>query len=209
MSDTSAVRRTRNLELATIGWNVLEVGITIGLGIAAKSLALIAFGLDSIAEILASVAVLWTLRADLGSRRERAALRLVAAAFFLLAAVLVAGSVRNLALGHRPDTSVPGMVWLAMTAAVMYGLARAKRRADLTAVNHSLVHEARVTMLDAALASGVLLALVANATLGWWWADPVAALLVAGMAVIEGVLAPVEHGFGGPETKVTSGPPAA
>ena len=207
MNDSTAVRRARNLELATIGWNVLEIGITIGLGIAAKSLALIAFGLDSIAEILASGAVLWTLHSDLGSRRERAALRLVAAAFFLLAALLVAGSVRNLALGHHPDTSVPGMVWLAMTAAVMFGLARAKRRAALAAVNHSLVHEARVTMLDAALASGVLLALIVNATLGWWWADSVAALLVAAMAVVEGVLAPVEHGFGRPVAKGTSGPP--
>jgi divalent metal cation (Fe/Co/Zn/Cd) transporter len=190
---SSAPRRARRLEQATIAWNILEIGVTVGLGIAAGSLALIAFGLDSIAEVLASGVVVWTLRGDLDRRRERIALRLVAAAFFLLAAVLAAGGVYNLATGHRPDSSIPGIIYLAVTAAVMYALARAKRRAELAAANHPLVHEARVTLLDSFLAVGVLVALVLNDALDWWWADSAAALLVAAAATVEGALALVDH----------------
>jgi divalent metal cation (Fe/Co/Zn/Cd) transporter len=204
-SSVTAARHAGRLELATIAWNILEVGVTLALGISAGSLALIAFGLDSIAEILASAAVLWTLRADLDRRREHAALRVVASAFFVLAAVLAVGAIYNLATGHRPDSSIPGIAYLAVTAAVMYGLARAKRRAELARVNHSLVHEARVTLLDAALATGVLLALVVNTAFDWWWADSVAALLVAAAAVIEGVMAPVAHEPERPNTQATSG----
>jgi divalent metal cation (Fe/Co/Zn/Cd) transporter len=192
-SRASASLRARRLEIATIVWNVAEIGVTIALGVSAGSLALIAFGLDSVAEIAASAAVLWTLRGTLDRQRERVALRLVAAAFFFLAAVLAAGGIHNLVSGHRPEESIPGIVYLALAAGVMYALSRAKRRAELTAVNHPLVHEARVTLLDAGLASGVLLALVANTAFGWWWADGVATLLVAAVAVVEGVMAPKEH----------------
>jgi divalent metal cation (Fe/Co/Zn/Cd) transporter len=183
----------RRLEIVTILWNAVEMAVTIMLGVAAGSLALIAFGLDSVAEILASAAVLWSLRSDVARGRERFSLRLVAGAFFLLATVLAAGSIYNLATGHRPDSSLPGMLYLAVAATVMYGLARSKRRAALGVDNHPLVHEARVTYLDAILAVGVLLALLMNAALGWWWADSAAALLVAAMAVIEGAMAPIAH----------------
>jgi divalent metal cation (Fe/Co/Zn/Cd) transporter len=186
-------RRARRLEVATIAWNVGEVFVTVGLGIAAGSLALIAFGLDSVAEIFASSVVLWHLRRAPAPDRTRRALWLVAIAFFVLAAVLIAAGVRNLAIGHRPDDSPFGIAYLAITACVMYGLAIAKLRTSRLIDDHPLVHEARVTFLDGTLALGILLALVVNAAFGWWWADSVAAIVVGVLAIFEGVAAPKEH----------------
>ncbi len=185
--------RARRLEVATIAWNTLEVFVTIGLGIAAGSLALIAFGLDSVAEIFASAAVLWHLRGRPDVARTRRALRMVAIAFFVLAAVLISAGVRNLVIEHRPEDSPWGIIYLAMTACVMLGLAIAKRRTSGVIGNHPLVHEARVTFLDSALALGVLLALVLNAVSGWWWADSVAAIMLGVVAIFEGFAAPREH----------------
>ena len=190
---SSGVERARHLEVATIVWNVLEVFVTIGLGIAAGSLALIAFGLDSVAEILASGAVLWSLRGDAGRERTRRALRVVALAFFALAAVLFVGGVRNLITEQHPGDSPFGIAYLAVTAGVMFGLAIAKQRLSRKVDNHPLVHEARVTFLDGILATSVLLALVVNSAFGWWWADPLAAIAVAVVAVFEGIAAPREH----------------
>lgn len=187
------VRRAKLLEIATIVWNLLEVFVTIGLGIAAGSLALIAFGLDSIAEILASGAVLWHLRGGVDAARSRRALRLVAVAFFALGGVLLIGGIRNLAVEQRPDDSPFGIAYLAMTACVMLGLAFAKRRLGTTVESHPLVHETRVTFLDGILATSVLLALVANSAFGWWWADPIAVVGVAVVAIFEGVAALREH----------------
>jgi len=188
-----ATRRARRFEIATIAWNVLEVIVTIGLGAAAGSLALIAFGLDSVAEILASGAVLWHLRGDKGIERTRRALRIVALAFFALAAVLLVAGIRNLVIGHRPDESPFGIAYLALTGSVMFGLAIAKRRLSEKMHNHPLVHEARVTFLDGLLATAILLALASNSAFGWWWADPVAAIAVAVIAIFEGLAAPREH----------------
>lgn len=190
---SSPVRRAKLLEIATIVWNVLEVFVTIGLGIAAGSLALIAFGLDSIAEVLASSAVLWHLRGNADPARSRRALRLVAAAFFVLAGVLLVGGVRHLVVEQRPDDSPAGIAYLAVTACVMLSLAFAKRRLSATVESHPLVHETRVTFLDGILATSVLLALVANSAFGWWWADPIAAIGVAVLAIFEGLAAPREH----------------
>jgi divalent metal cation (Fe/Co/Zn/Cd) transporter len=186
-------RRARQLEIATIAWNVGEVFVTVGLGIAAGSLALIAFGLDSVAEIFASSVVLWHLRRAPAPGRTRRALWLVAIAFFVLAAVLVAAGVRNLWVGHRPDDSPLGILYLAITACAMYGLAVAKLRTSRSIDDHPLVHEARITFLDGTLAVGILIALVVNAVFGWWWADSVAAIAVGVLAIFEGIAAPKQH----------------
>lgn len=191
-SASAAERRARWLERATIAWNCLEVFVTIGLGIAAGSLALLAFGLDSIAEIFASAVVLWHLRGR-RDERTRGALRMVSAAFFVLAAVLIVSGVRNLALEHRPDDSPWGIAYLAVTAVVMFGLAVAKLRTSRVLENHPLQHEARVTFLDGLLATGIMLALVANAAFGWWWADSASAIVVGVAAIYEGIEAPKEH----------------
>jgi divalent metal cation (Fe/Co/Zn/Cd) transporter len=172
---------------------VVEVFVTMGLGIAARSLALIAFGLDSLVEIFASAVVLWHLRGTPGRERTQRALWLVALAFFALAAILLAGAVRDLVTGHRADESPLGIAYLAVTAVVMFSLAAAKWRVSIHLDNHPLEHEARVTFLDGSLAVGILVALAANAALGWWWADPLAAAAVGVLAISEGIAAPREH----------------
>ena len=183
-------RRGIHLEWATNGWNVMEVAVTITLGLRAGSLALIAFGLDSVIEIFASTVVIRNLRDgrhDPGDRRVHRSLRLIAVAFWILAGFLVAISLRGLIQGDRPDSSPFGVAYLALTAGVMFGLARVKRTTGNALGSETLQAEAAMTFLDGCLATGVLTALVFNAWLGWWWADATAALLVAGFAVNEGV----------------------
>ncbi len=180
-------RRARRLEYATIAWNVGEAFLTIGLGIAAASLALVGFGLDSIVELFASGVVLWHLGRGHDAppddpRRTGRALRLVAAAFGVLAAVLVTVAVRDLVTGRRPGESPWGIAYLAMTAVVMLGLAVAKRRVATRLDSAPLHSEATLTFLDGALATATLTGLWLHAAAGWWWADPGAALVVAAFA---------------------------
>ena len=181
-------RRGLRLEYATIGWNAVEVVVTIGLGIAARSLALVAFGLDTVVELFASSVVVWHLRGDTGhAPRSVRAVRLVAFSFLALAALLAAAAVWALVAGHRADESPLGIAYLAATAVVMLTLALLKRATGRRLGSEPLVSESTVTLLDAALASGVLLALALNAVLGWWWADGAAGLLVAAAALREGL----------------------
>jgi hypothetical protein len=184
-SPTALVRAIR-LEYATIGWNTLEVAITIALGIAAGSLALVAFGLDSLVEICASSVVIWQLRSRDAVRTGRA-LAVVGMAFFALAVLLIAGASTSLLEGRRPDESVAGAAYLAVTALVMFSLSIAKRRLGIELGEHPLAHEARITFLDGLLATGVFLALLANLALGWWWADAIAASAVGVAAIPEGL----------------------
>jgi divalent metal cation (Fe/Co/Zn/Cd) transporter len=183
-----ALRRATTLQWLTIGWNAMEVFVTIGLGIAAGSLALVAFGLDSLIEIWAGLVVLWHLRGVKAVALDRSAraLRLVGFAFLALAAFLAVSSSIRLVAGSRPEESPWGIAYLAVTVAVMLSLASAKAATSRSLADHPLASEARMTFLDAGLAASVLLALVLNAVAGWWWADSVAALLIAVLAVLEG-----------------------
>lgn len=170
------------LEYATIAWNLGEAVLTIGLGIAAASLALIGFGTDSIIEVFASSVVVWHIapgHAKDHPLRTARALRLVAFAFGVLAVTLFGVAVRDLAVARRPGESPLGIAYLAMTAVVMLGLAIWKRRIARRLDSAPLHSEARLTFLDGLLASGTTLGLACNALWGWWWADPAAALLVA------------------------------
>jgi divalent metal cation (Fe/Co/Zn/Cd) transporter len=181
-------RLGRALQWATIVWNCLEVFVTIGLGIAAGSLALIAFGLDSLVEVFASVVVVWHLRpgdADRQLLRDRRAMRLVAVAFGALATYLVAAGVHTLIIRQQSDSSGFGIAYLGVTALVMFGLASLKRRVGTKLQSEPFLAEASMTRLDGGLATGILVALVLNATLGWWWADPLAAILVGAAAARE------------------------
>ena len=151
--------RGLHLEWATNGWNVMEVGVTISLGVLAGSLALIAFGLDSIVEIFASMVVIRNLRDDRhdpGDRRVHRALRLIAVAFWLLAALLTLASIRGLVRGDRPDSSPLGIAYLTVTAFVMFGLARLKRKTATELVSEPLHAEAGMTFLDGCLSIGIL-----------------------------------------------------
>ena len=189
MIDTPRLRRRAlRLEYATIAWNVAESVITIGLGLYAGSIALVAFGLDSIIEVFASSVVVWhEVRGPAPGERTTRALRLIGLAFFTLAAFLAVIAVIRLAGGATPDESPLGIAYLALTVVVMFSLARMKQETGRELGSDPLLAEARVTYLDAALAGGILMALVLFATFGWWWADPLAALIVAGFAVSEGL----------------------
>ena len=181
-------RQALRLEYTTIGWNVGEAFLTIGLGIAAGSLALIGFGADSIIELFASGVVVWHLipghEVD-HPERTALALRLVAVAFAALAIVLVSMSIRDLVSGRRPEESLWGIAYLAVTALVMFALARFKKRLAERLDSAPLRSEASMTFLDGILAAGTMLGLALNALVGWWWADPAAALLVGLVAANE------------------------
>lgn len=183
-------QRGLRLEWVTNAWNAMEVVVTVTLGVQARSLALVAFGLDSVVEIFASMVVIGNLRdqrVDPGDQRVHRALRLLALAFWALAAFLVAMAVRGLVRGDRPDDSPAGVAYLALTACVMFVLAALKRRTAHALGSEPLAAEAAMTFLDGCLSTGILAALVLNSTMGWWWADPAAALGVALFALIEGV----------------------
>jgi len=176
--------RGRHLELATLGWNVVGVVVLAVAAIGARSTALGGFGLDSLIEIGASTVVLWELAG--GDRgRQRRALQLIGAAFVGLAGYLAAQSTVVLVLGFHARHSVPGIVWTAMTAAIMFALAAGKARTGAALGNPVLRAEGRITMIDGILATAVLLGLALNASLGWWWADPVAGYVLVYYAVRE------------------------
>ena len=191
MTDSSRTdfnRRALQLEYATIGWNVGEAVLTIGLGIAAGSLALIGFGSDSIIEIFASLVVVWHLIPGHEydhPERTALALRLVAVAFAVLAVALVSLSIRDLLTQRQPDESPWGVAYLAVTALVMFALARSKHRLADSLDSAPLRSEASMTFLDGMLSAGTMLGLALNAVLGWWWADPLAALMVGLVAANE------------------------
>lgn len=189
-------RRALRLEWATNAWNLMEVLVTIGLGIAAGSLALVAFGLSSMIEVFASSVVIWHLRAgrDPSPARTRLAFRLIAGAFFALAAFLFITSVRSLVLGLRPDESPLGIAYLALTAVVMFTLAVVKRRTGRAMGSGPLEAEAAMTFLDGLLCIGILSALATNIVAGWWWADALAALGIGAFAAREGAESLQESG---------------
>lgn len=190
-SDTIAALQTKalRLEYATIAWNVGEAFLTIALGAVAGSVALIGFGSVSVVEVFASSVVIWHLRKtrdDDVANVTSLALRLIALAFAVLAIALLAVALRDLASGRRAGESPFGIGYLAITAMVMFGLAVAKRRVATALGSQPLASEATVTLLDGVLSVSTLAGLALNAYLGWWWADPVAGMVVAVFALNEG-----------------------
>ena len=181
-------RRALLLEYSTIAWNAGEAVLTITLGLIAGSLALIGFGTDSVIEMFASSVVVWHIRP--GHERDHAdrtrlALRLVAIAFLALGIILAVASVHALVIGRKAKESVAGIIYLAITAAVMFGLAVLKRRTADRLGSAPLRAEARMTFLDGILSTLTLTGLTLNAAFGWAWADPIAALFVAIAALRE------------------------
>src|SRR6201996_9264651 len=178
------IRRGFALEWATLGWNVAGIIVLAVAAVAARSVALAGFGLDSLIEIGASTVVIWELSGT-GEERQRRGLRLIGYAFAALAAYLLVQSTVVLATGYHPDHSVPGILWTAITAVVMFALAAGKARTGRALGNPVLQTEGRVTLIDGILATAVLLGLVLNAALGWWWADPVAGYVLVFYAARE------------------------
>jgi divalent metal cation (Fe/Co/Zn/Cd) transporter len=182
-------KRARRLAWGGIGWHVVEFGIALGAGIAASSIALVGFGIDSLVESAAGAIVLWRLsRRRLHSpTAERRAQQLIAASFFLLAAYVGVEAIRTLAAGVRPDASWVGIGLAAFTAPTMPLLALSKRRVGSRLGSAATVKEGAQNMLCAYLSVALLVGLLANALAGWWWADPAAALAIAAVALNEGV----------------------
>ncbi len=178
------LRRGRILEGITLGWNVVGIVVLAIAAIAARSVALAGFGLDSLIEIGASTVVLWEL-AGTGEDRQRRALRLIGGAFLALAAYLTVQSAIVLATGYHPRPSPLGIGWTAVTAAAMFALAAGKARTGRALGNPVLITEGRVTLVDGILAVAVLAGLVLNAAAGLWRADPLAALVIVVYAVRE------------------------
>ncbi len=179
-------RRIRLLVAATIAYNVVEAVVAITAGAIASSVALVGFGLDSVIEVSSAAAVAWQFAGPDHERRERTALRVVAGSFFVLAAVVAAEAVRTLVSGDRPEVSTVGIVLVAISVVVMPFLSWAQRRAGRELGSASAVADSRQTLLCTYLSAAVLVGLVLNAALGWWWADPVVALGLAAVAVREG-----------------------
>ena len=178
------LRRGFALEYATLAWNVIGIVVLAIAAVGARSVALAGFGLDSLIEIGASAVVIWELSGT-GEQRQRRGLRLIGSAFAALAAYLLVQSTVVLATGYHPRHSVPGIIWTAVTAAAMFALAAGKARTGTALGNPVLQTEGRVTLIDGILATAVLAALVLNAALGWWWADPAAGYVLVFYAVRE------------------------
>ena len=178
------LRRGLRWEYLTLAWNVIGSGVMLTAAVITGSVALTGFGVDSLIEIGASVVVIRQLR-PVSSSSEARALRLIGAAFVALAVYLVAQAGYALASHAQPARSLGGMAWLAGTVVVMAALAVAKSRTGAALGNAVLRAEARVTAVDAALAGAVLMGIVADAAFGWWWADPVAGLVLVAYAVSE------------------------
>ncbi|HZS86596.1 MAG TPA: cation transporter [Chloroflexota bacterium] len=185
MSKEALLRRGLYLEYATLGWNVVGVVVVVAAAVAAHSVALAGFGLDSLIEIFASVVVVWQLTGT-HLDRERAALRLIGGAFFALAVYILGQTAYTLLTGSHPAPSPGGIAWLAATLVAMLLLAQGKRITGRQLGNPVLSTEARVTLIDAALAAAVLVGLTLNALLGWWWADPLAGLVIVYYGLTEG-----------------------
>lgn len=178
-------RRIRLLVAITITYNVVEAVIAIAAGHAASSIALIGFGLDSIIEVSSAAAVAWQFAGRDPARREHIALRVIACSFFALAAYVTVEALRGLFGDAEADRSTVGIVLVAVSVAVMPFLSWAQRRTGRELGSASAVADSKQTLLCTYLSAAVLVGLVLNAALGWWWADPVAALVLAVLAVRE------------------------
>jgi divalent metal cation (Fe/Co/Zn/Cd) transporter len=181
---TRLLRRGLALEYVTLAWNMAGVVILALSAIAASSVALAGFGLDSLIEIGASAVVVWELSGT-GEARQRRALRLIACAFAALSLYLLIQSTWALLSGHRAGHSPAGITWTAATAVTMFTLAAGKRRTGRALGNPVLLTEGRVTLIDGILATAVLAGLLLNAAAGWWWADPLAGYVLVCYAVRE------------------------
>nr|WP_143532548.1 cation transporter [Saccharothrix sp. ALI-22-I] len=179
-------RRVRLLVAATITYNVIEAIVAITAGTIASSTALIGFGLDSVIEVASAAAVAWQFSGKDPEAREQAALKVIAVSFFALAAYVTVESVRSLLGAEAADHSTVGIVLAAVSLLVMPFLSVAQRRAGRELGSASAVADSKQTLLCTYLSGVLLVGLLLNSLFGWSWADPIVALVIAGVAVKEG-----------------------
>jgi divalent metal cation (Fe/Co/Zn/Cd) transporter len=180
-------RRIRLFAAATITYNVIEAIVALWAGGIADSSALIGFGLDSVIEVASALALSWQFSIKDPERRENLTLRIIAISFFALAAFVAVDAVRALVGGEEAQHSTPGIVIAALSLAIMPLLSWAQRRAGRELGSRTAVADSKQTLLCTYLSAVLLVGLVLNSTLGWWWADAGAALVIAGIAIREGI----------------------
>jgi divalent metal cation (Fe/Co/Zn/Cd) transporter len=182
------IRRAKFLAWLGVGWHGIEAAIAVGAGLAAGSIALIGFGADSLIESAAGIILLWRFAASRASSEdaERRAQRLIGVSFYVIAAYVGFEAARSLLNGERPDASWVGIGLAAVTLVTMPPLAIAKGRIGEKLGSSATKSEGQQNMLCAYLSAALLVGLGANALFGFWWADPVTALLIAGVAAKEG-----------------------
>lgn len=183
---TALVRRARLLAGASVAYNVVEAVVAIASGRIADSTALVGFGLDSTVEVMSGLVILWQFGHPVPEEREHLARRIIAVSFFALAAYVAFESARALVGREQPDTSVVGIGLAALSLAVMPLLSHWQRRTGRELGSGAVVADGTQTLLCTYLSAVLLVGLLANALLGWWWLDAVAALVIAGVAVREG-----------------------
>lgn len=190
-SREAMVARGLRLEYFTLGWNLLEALVALVCGVIAGSIALVGFGLDSIVEVSSGSVLLWRLRADRHAenreRAERFAVRLVGVSFLLLALYVAGDAIKTLLRRETPEESIPGIVLAIASLIAMPLLARAKRRVARGLNSGAMQADSRQTDICAYLSAILLGGLLLNAALGWWWADPVAALIMVPFIAHEGI----------------------
>jgi divalent metal cation (Fe/Co/Zn/Cd) transporter len=179
-------RRAQLLAGASVGYNVVEAVVAVTAGLVAGSVALVGFGLDSVVEVSSGLIILWQFRHRVPESRERLALRLMSISFFALAAYVSTESVRALVTGAEPDASPVGIAIAAASLVVMPFLSWAQRRTGRSLGSTTVVADSTQTLLCTYLSAVLLVGLLLNATLGWSWADPVAGLVIAALALKEG-----------------------
>ena len=179
-------RRARLLAATSVAYNATEGVIALAAGLVAGSVALVGFGLDSGIEVSSGLIILWQFRHRLPESREQLAVRLIGWSFFALAAYVSVESVRTLVVGAEPDPSPVGIALAVASLLTMPFLARAQRRTGRALHSSSVVADSSQTLLCTYMSAVLLVGLGLNATLGWWWADPVAGLLIAAIAAKEG-----------------------
>lgn len=179
-------RRAQLLAGVSVGYNVIEAIIAVSAGVIAGSVALVGFGLDSVVEVSSGLIILWQFRHRLPETRERQALRLMALSFFALAGYVAFESLRALIGGHDPDHSTVGIVLAVASLVIMPFLSWAQRQTGKALGSNAVVADSTQTLLCTYLSAVLLLGLVLNGALGWSWADPVAGLVIAAVAVKEG-----------------------
>ena len=179
-------RRAQVLAAASVSYNALEGVVAIAAGLVAGSVALIGFGLDSAIEVSSGLIILWQFRHRLPESREQQALRLIAVSFFALAGYVAVESVRALVTGAEPEPSPVGIALAVASLLVMPFLAWAQRRTGRALHSSSVVADSNQALLCTWMSAALLTGLVLNALVGWWWADPVAGLVIAAIAAKEG-----------------------
>jgi len=182
-------RRSLWLAYATAGYNLLEGVVAVAAGAAATSVALLGFGLDSFIEVSSALVVIWQFRSRLPEARERLALKLIGSSFFALAVWIAVDAVRHLLGAEQAEVSAVGVGVAAVSVVVMPLLVWAKRRTGRELGSATVVADSMQTLLCTYLSAVLLVGLLANWAFGWSWADPIAALIIAGIAVKEGVQA--------------------